>query len=621
MKIGVFIGNINGKYEESVIMAMEEYAREREITLYLFGSFTTAGGNVLHAEGEKSILQFAAFKQLDGIIIAGDTLDRFGMREELLEKIKAEADCPVVSLRSMEREYVNILLDNENAMYEMTRHFIAEHGFRDICFVTGKMSMVDANERLAGYQRAMREAGIPVTDKMLYYGDYWKLHGAEIVSWFLKDRANPPQAIVCSNDYMALSVCEELKKQKFRIPEDICVAGFDDVDEARWSLPPLTSVSVPFDRMARMALETVSDLAGGKAAEGSKRIPVQPKYRLSCGCNRDEVPVKSELYEEKLSKYHHMTKECIYMSTDFESALSEEECLGWVGTYVRDFHVDNCFICMKKREKREQAAESEENLLYLRLFMDKDRKTVLTEIPFQRQKLLPDEFVPELEGKTNIFIPLHCKDEVYGYFIFQLREGSTYVMDEKLEFLCMNVGNTLKKIYMYHDLFSMRDIMKLYLQDPLTGIYNRRGFERKMAELSETAEKCGRQTAVVSLDMDGLKYINDRFGHAKGDETLVRFSKCLEDVLEQEEFCARMGGDEFEAVLLLRDADRVERFQRALALRMSRENEEIRDDYVVAASVGICFVKKREDYLWAMRMADRRMYENKRSKPCKQGKR
>lgn len=625
MKIGVFIGNINQKYEKTIIKSMENYAGKRGITLYIFGIFTTSGDNVLHAEGEKSILQFAGLRAMDGIIVAGDTLDRFGMQEELMERLKKEAKCPVVSLRSMEEDYYNILVDNETAMYEMTKHFTTEHGFRDICFVTGKMSMVDARERLSGYCRAMDEAGIPVTDDMLYYGDYWRKHGADIVEWFLKDRKNLPEAIICSNDYMALSVCEELEKRNIRIPEDICISGVDDVDEAQIHRPPLTTIRVPFEEMAEAAMEAVCRLAEGKAVECSQRLRLCNKYRMSCGCSKDDRGLQRDAYVEELFKYRYMIKECIYMSTDFESALSEEECLKWAADCAGEFEIDNCFICMKRREKREQHVADdkaeEEEILYLRHYMDENKESVFAEIPFIRANLLPDEFVPMLEKKSNIFIPLHCKDEIYGYFIFQLKDGAEYVMDEKLEFLCMNMGNALKKNYMYHDLFSMNDIMQLYLKDPLTSIYNRRGFERKMAELSALAEKSEESIAVVSLDMDGLKYINDNFGHVKGDETLMRFSSCLEDALEADEFCARMGGDEFEAVLLLSDKDRIERFQALLADRISRENKLIEEDYEVAVSVGIALVTKKEDYLKFMQLADTKMYENKRSKVRKQGKR
>ncbi len=616
MRIGIFIGDINQTYSSIIIKEMEAYARDHHITLYIFGSFSMPGKNILYAEGEKSILYLPKLKELDGMIIAGDTMGRFGMEQELRERLNREAECPIVSIRAKEEGYYNVLIDNVTAMYDMTNHFIKDHGFRDICFVTGRMTMEDAERRLEGYKKAMAEAEIPVTEQMIFYGNYWKDQSADIVDYFTEGREKMPSAIICSNDYMALAVCEELHRRGIRVPEDICISGFDDLEEGRMYQPDLSSVHIPFEKMARQALETAVALARGNTADQCRLIHGENRYRHSCGCGRDSVSSNNR-FRSRNTKFRYMAKECIYMSADFESALNERECLEWIGHYIREFDLENCFICLKQGDgsgQREPVKTVWGEPVSLKHYLDEEGNSVFVDIPFPEKQLLPTQHLSLLENKVNIFVPIHWKNEVYGYFIFQMKTGENSIMDEKYEFFCMNVGNTLKRIYMYDELFSVHDIMQMCIKDPLTNIYNRRGFERKLMEVCDVVKRKGKRIAMVSIDMDGLKYINDHFGHLKGDESLVTLSRCLCAVLEKGEFCARMGGDEFAAVLLLNEPGRIERFQNQLQDRLSLENKRIKEHYTIDASIGICEAENNDSIMEYIQLADKKMYENKRRK-------
>lgn len=644
MKFAFFLGGLYQKYQSTIARALGVWARKRGVSLYVFGTFSTPGSNILYAEAEKNMMNLPVLKDFDGILIAGDTLDAFGIRTDITRRLEKEIHGPVVSIRSTEERYSNILLDNEKAMWELTRHFIDEHHMKDICFVTGIMGMLDANERLAGYKRAMSEAGLPVTEDMIYYGDYWKKHGKEIVDFFLKGRDSYPPVIICSNDYMALSVCQELAKRGVKIPEEVCVSGFDDLPEAQIFSPPLTNVRVPFEEMAQKALDQAIFLAEQlqekaeteeksetkdkpwESEKGANDILVnsQCKFRSSCGCHIDEEEVSQDIYQEEIGKYRYMTKECVYMSSNFESVLTEKECLELTGHYAKEFGMENCFICLCEKTPASLENISEYSFtkqMYLRGYFNEKREFTLCDIPFSLHKLLPDEFQMYLDGKVNVFVTLHCKNEVQGYLIFQLGDGQNRIVSEKFEFLCLNLGNSLKKIQMYDELFSMKNIKQLYLCDPLTNIYNRRGFDRKLMTIYENMKRQEQKIAVVCMDMDGLKYINDHFGHKKGDEAIIAVSRCLHESLTEGEFCGRMGGDEFEAVLLMNDQNRIACFKEKLQKKLREINQQIREDYVIDISIGISVVEKTDALMEYIQVADKKMYADKRSKKNKQGER
>ena len=116
------------------------------------------------------------------------------------------------------------------------------------------------------------------------------------------------------------------------------------------------------------------------------------------------------------------------------------------------------------------------------------------------------------------------------------------------------LGQTLNRLHLYDRLFEANNIMDLYIKDALTGLLNRRGFEQGIARYFTNGKLENDPIAVASIDMDGLKDINDNLGHAAGDEALKGIAHCLESVMNEGEIAARIGGDEFVAVLVLKRA-------------------------------------------------------------------
>ena len=602
MKIGVFIGDICESYQQVIIEELEKYSKEKDITIHIFGSFVIPGNNILHAEGEKSIIYLPMLNMFDGIICAGDTMNHFGMEQELVHYLTENAACPVVSLRSEEEAFYNILIDNESAMYEMTRHYL-DKGMKEICFVTGRMDMLDAKERLAGYRKAMREAGLEIAHEDIFYGTYWTNKSKEIVEVFFDKRKKSPEVVICSNDYMALGVCEELKKRNIKVPEDVIITGFDNIPEVQVAAISLPSVAVPFKDIAKRAVDTLIDLKEGKQVEKNQRLMTKNFYREDKDANHIE-------YVEQIKISRRMAKECIYMGTEFESALNEQECIEKAALYYRGFEAKQCFICLYPQVNEYDADKN----MFLRHYLDENGESVYCNIPFKKKSLLPDEFLSQIEGTTSIFYPVHCKNEIYGYVIIQLNEEKNCVLDEKYEFLNLSFGNALKKNYMYYEIFSVKDVMQMYLQDPLTEIFNRRGYDRKLVELHQMFDDGVTSIAMVSIDMDGLKQINDTYGHAEGDKVLRIFSQCLQSALKDDEFCARIGGDEFAAALIIDYPDRAETFREKLNQSIWEENCRIEKNYRLEYSMGICLVKEQDTFIECMHKADERMYKEKKGK-------
>ena len=114
--------------------------------------------------------------------------------------------------------------------------------------------------------------------------------------------------------------------------------------------------------------------------------------------------------------------------------------------------------------------------------------------------------------------------------------------------------------------------------------------------------------------MDGLKEINDTYGHNTGDEAIKSLTRCIDNALKSGEFVARMGGDEFAAVLNTSEVGRVGQFIRAFRNGIREFNEKGNNPYELSASIGTCELTQWNELIECMNKADKAMYLEKKAK-------
>lgn len=146
----------------------------------------------------------------------------------------------------------------------------AEHliglGHTRIAVISGPTDVLCSRARVDGFRTAMNAANLPLPQSYVRYGDFLSASGyRETIA--LLDLPNPPTAIFACADQMALGAYEALYERGLRVPDDVSVIGFDDLDEARWAIPPLTTVRQPLTEMAGMATRMLLSLIAGEELE------------------------------------------------------------------------------------------------------------------------------------------------------------------------------------------------------------------------------------------------------------------------------------------------------------------------------------------------------------------
>ena len=188
---------------------------------------------------------------------------------------------PIVNIGYRLAGVPSLVLDNRGAQQLATSHLI-EHGRRRLIYVRGRTNNLEAKERYLGYRRALHDHGILFESRLVIDGNFTP-EGA--FAAFTRLAADVEfDGVVAANDDMALSVMTELLKRNRKIPDEVAIIGFDDVDAARAAAVPLSTMAQPFSELARRALSTLQQALDGNEIQALDIVPVKLIARKSCGC-------------------------------------------------------------------------------------------------------------------------------------------------------------------------------------------------------------------------------------------------------------------------------------------------------------------------------------------------
>jgi LacI family transcriptional regulator len=138
----------------------------------------------------------------------------------------------------------------------MATEYLIRRGYQRIACITGPLDKTTALERLNGYRQAMHRAGLSVLPGYEVCGDFEFEGGLSSMDKLLA-LPQRPHAVFASNDAMAVGVYQALYKKGLRVPEDVAVIGYDDIQLAQYMTPPLTTIHQPKDSLGELAIDTL----------------------------------------------------------------------------------------------------------------------------------------------------------------------------------------------------------------------------------------------------------------------------------------------------------------------------------------------------------------------------
>lgn len=209
----------------------------------------TVGGNDLDIERDGA--DFLIGRNCDALIMYVDHLT-----DDMIRKINQD-NVPVALINRIVPglEHACVGLDNELGGFLATNSLI-EMGHTQIAYISGPRNKTDANQRLEGHKRAMKQAGLQADPNLLYHGNYGESDGVD----GLTELINKPTeftALVCANDWMASGAITRAREMGLNLPSELSIVGFDNDLFAHHLFPQLTTLHNPIYEMGEMAAKYI----------------------------------------------------------------------------------------------------------------------------------------------------------------------------------------------------------------------------------------------------------------------------------------------------------------------------------------------------------------------------
>ena len=628
--IAVIVSTIDEEYQSGILSGVRQYAFANGITLEHFVAFANIGGDIGHDTGEYNIFSLADFRRFDGVILLINTIQNPECSEFVLEKARASG-VPVVCIDKDDDELYTICIDNQKAMRDMVEHFILHHGYTRINYVSGPPDNIESRQRLQAYQDVLHKYGIPVEEQRIYQGNFVSRDGMYAVQKFLQ--AAPPQAIICANDNMAIGVMNSLMSHGVRVPEDVAVSGFDYTYNARNYAPSLTSVKRPLERVGQLACRKIMNHIQGIEQEKDDIMSTQCCFSQSCNCNETPLMNTDEFKKRNFTVLESFSVDVSLVSR-MGSALIEcdslEQYTEMLKPFIREINCKEFYLCLCDNWKQGiMADETEEN--YLMHILSPNRYIVegygdMILVPlayrngryfemadFPSAEMLPGLFDDENDRGNYYFVPLHFGERAMGYCV--IKDSEFPVSSKLFHNFITNISNSLESVRKIICLDRVtQKLNKLYTIDTLTDINNRNGFKIGCQHLYQACIAEQRTVMLMFLDMDGLKYINDTFGHKAGDNAICCMAQILKETCTDGEICCRFGGDEFIVFAADYTEEKAKQLSERIQEALTDMNQRKHFSYTLAASLGydISVPEANTNLFQLVTVADHKMYEEKK---------
>ena len=306
--IGLLLGELEERYQSRLWPVIVEVAREKGVNLFCFPGGPLRGGNEFMAQ-RNVVFDLVSPKNLDALLLFSGNLANYVTQEEINAFCQRYQPLPMVSIGLPIDNIPSILVDNSKGIRTVTRHLIENHHAQRIAFIRGPVEHIEAELRFQAFIETLSEFDLPLIPEIVVTGNFSSHSGQAATLQLIKQQSIDFDAIVSANDRMAIGAMEALKAHGFRIPDEVMIAGFDDIDESSFTTPPLTTAAQPFEELSRRAIEMLLEQIDNKTVPERVLLSTELIVRKSCGCLMvSPINVVNNLKKSKLSVTEILTQ-------------------------------------------------------------------------------------------------------------------------------------------------------------------------------------------------------------------------------------------------------------------------------------------------------------------------
>ena len=571
---------------ENLNLVLEHLIRATEGTDFLpmCIAFDRSG---VESRGEEGIQEFlSAFEvpNLAGFLLFGEMIRSDDINAHLIRLVHGKG-LPVFML---ERQYggcINLSLSYREGFEQMARHIVEYHGCRDVVMVAGIKGNAYSEERIDLCRRVLEENGGALPPERVIYGDFWDEPTMRALDGYFAGGGTLPEAFVCANDAMAIAVCIYLAERNIWVPAQVRVTGFDGILQGGHHEPSIATMRPDYLKMFKAMLERIGAWRPEEVGN-TEVLPVPFEWipGESCGCEQaDDYEVVKKVGRLKMlnltyTRHIRGMGNFIHRTLSMNSLEKLAECLPPLFSM---WHERYCFSAVLDQEAPGLA----------RPILHGVHGRFASGGAFRwKGALVPDFEVLNSDPSVRIVLAqlLQNEEETLGFLVSGLDRWNLWEQ-ERFEEQVLFLSSALNAVIGNYRLEKAnRAVLEMAEHDYLTGLYNRRGFLRELERRLGLPEAQGMTLTLFAMDMDGLKGINDVYGHHEGDRAISCLARAIQAETEGRGICARYGGDEF-AFALLAEASFLPELE-AIRDRIEASARRLcgSEAYRIAASIGAC---------------------------------
>ena len=354
IKIGVIMETLEESCQSKIWHGISDCASKKNIDVILFLGTLQIG--IFDREMHYDVINdFITINDLDGLIILSGAISHYYDINKIKAICDKQSSIPVVSLSLKIDGVKSVVINNKIGMEEIVDHLINIHNCKRIAFIKGPEGQDEADDRFEAYCTTLKKNNIPLEEELIIPGNFIEESGEEAVNKLIQECKVKFDAIVAIDDFTAIGAIAALKELGLRIPEDVLVTGFDDIDESNILSPPITTVKQPFYEQGQKSVELVLDMIKWDSVEDVTSLPTKLVIRQSCGCS---VKEKVLIEEEELRKIYYKNKMKDYKTWKLQTVCEKldniikfDTLMDVMYSEIPTLNIESCYLSLFKTKE------------------------------------------------------------------------------------------------------------------------------------------------------------------------------------------------------------------------------------------------------------------------------
>ena len=434
MRIGLVLNILDEEYQISLYRGIKQRAAELGIQIICFqeGNKTFVSDSFIGSFPRKE------YFNLDGIILLTSVVFDNCMLSTNDDLTRIWGKLPVVSVGQKIQGVPSLLIKTDDSIKELMEHLVKNHEYKNFVYIGGTQTHQDSINREELFTSLIKQAQKenPQINYTIMHGSFSEQSAVRAMDDFFSNKTGTkkdnsrkdPDVVVCANDNMAIGVYKYLNLSQKAGVHKIAVTGFDDIPQGQFTIPPLTTVHQPLDKLGEEAVNMIFDLVQGKTVPLEKSVESHVIYRESCGCKKsvEDFETLRSSYEKMQSSYvvsEQMLSITSHIGRDLNNDNNEADLVSIIDYNIAMLGIDN--FCILKFPVKLQSDSPATEKLFVRPVYVKYKGKRLNNIPVNKDGLLSlGDFYELVQQQPLVFKYLNVGNDYIGCMLYDAQEAS-----------------------------------------------------------------------------------------------------------------------------------------------------------------------------------------------------